>query len=91
LITVRLGRTGIEVRKDGFGGLPLQRIAASDAERILKKALDGGINFFDTARSYMDSEEKLGQHFLCCGINLFSPPRLWRRLLKIFGGTWKQA
>jgi predicted aldo/keto reductase-like oxidoreductase len=57
---VRLGRTGIEVHKDGFGGLPLQRIAASDAERILKKALDGGINFFDTARSYMDSEEKIG-------------------------------
>jgi aryl-alcohol dehydrogenase-like predicted oxidoreductase len=30
------------------------------AIRLLQKALDGGLNFFDTARGYSDSEEKIG-------------------------------
>lgn len=57
---VRLGRTGIEVNADGFGGLPLQRATYGDAMDILRAAMDGGIDFFDTARMYTDSEEKLG-------------------------------
>jgi len=57
---VRLGRTNLEVSKDAFGALPLQRASMNDAATILKKALAGGINFFDTARSYSDSEEKIG-------------------------------
>jgi predicted aldo/keto reductase-like oxidoreductase len=57
---VCLGRTGIEVHKDGFGALPIQRAADEQAKIILQKALNGGINFFDTARSYMDSEDKIG-------------------------------
>jgi aryl-alcohol dehydrogenase-like predicted oxidoreductase len=55
-----LGRTGLEVNKDGFGALPVQRCDKETAVRILKRALDGGINFFDTARAYTDSEEKIG-------------------------------
>jgi predicted aldo/keto reductase-like oxidoreductase len=31
-----------------------------DAIRILNRALDGGLDFFDTARAYSDSEEKIG-------------------------------
>ena len=58
---VTLGRTGISVRKDGFGALPIQRRAPEDAACILQKALDSGINFFDTARAYTDSEEKIGK------------------------------
>ena len=57
---VTLGRTGITVNKNGFGALPIQRASREDAVRILRKAYDGGIRFFDTARSYTDSEEKLG-------------------------------
>jgi aryl-alcohol dehydrogenase-like predicted oxidoreductase len=57
---IRLGRTGLMANKDGFGTLPLQRASAEDASRILQKALDAGINFFDTARTYADSEEKIG-------------------------------
>jgi len=56
-----LGRTNLEVSKDAFGVLPLQRAAMDEAVIILRKALDGGINFFDTARGYSDSEEKIGR------------------------------
>ena len=58
--TIRLGRTGITVCKNGFGALPIQRVAQDDAVHILRKAYQGGINYFDTARFYTDSEEKLG-------------------------------
>lgn len=58
--TVRLGRTNITVSKNGFGALPIQRVSSDEAVRILRKAYDGGINYFDTARFYTDSEEKLG-------------------------------
>lgn len=59
--TVRLGRTGLVVPQLGFGALPIQRATIADAVRILRKAHDSGIRFFDTARAYSDSEEKLGQ------------------------------
>ena len=58
--TVRLGKTNITVSKNGFGALPIQRISADEAVHLLKKAYNGGINYFDTARFYTDSEEKLG-------------------------------
>lgn len=59
--TVTLGRTGLVVPKNGFGALPIQRISTTAAEHLIKKALDGGMNYFDTARFYTDSEEKLGK------------------------------
>ena len=58
--TVRLGRTNLIVSKNGFGALPIQRVSEEDAVRILRKAYEGGINYFDTARFYTDSEKKLG-------------------------------
>lgn len=58
--TVRLGRTGLVVSKNGFGALPIQRVSMEEAVRILRKAYDNGINYFDTAHIYSDSEEKLG-------------------------------
>ena len=57
---VRLGRTNLMVTKTAFGGLPIQRVAPDDARHILRAAYAGGINFFDTARGYSDSEEKIG-------------------------------
>lgn len=59
-IPVTLGRTGIIVNKNGFGALPIQRITAKEAGGLLKKAYEAGIRFFDTARAYSDSEEKMG-------------------------------
>jgi predicted aldo/keto reductase-like oxidoreductase len=58
--TVTLGSTGITANKNGFGALPIQRINIAEASALLKKAFDNGINFFDTARFYTDSEEKIG-------------------------------
>lgn len=58
--TVTLGRTGITVNKNGFGALPIQRVSADYAGTLLKKAYNAGVRFFDTARAYSDSEEKLG-------------------------------
>lgn len=57
---VTLGRTGITVNKNGFGALPIQRVSTEYAGMLLKKAYVNGIRYFDTARSYTDSEEKIG-------------------------------
>lgn len=59
--TVTLGKTGITVNKNGFGALPIQRISTEDAGKLLRKAYDAGITFFDTARFYTDSEAKIGE------------------------------
>ena len=58
-----LGKTGITVDKVAFGALPVQRVGMEEAVALLRRALDGGITFFDTARAYTDSEEKLGAAF----------------------------
>ena len=61
--TITLGRTGITVPQNGFGALPIQRISQEDAVMLLRRAYEGGMRFFDTARAYSDSEEKLGVAF----------------------------
>ncbi|MDF2803529.1 MAG: NADP-dependent oxidoreductase domain containing protein [Anaerocolumna sp.] len=61
--TVTLGKTGLNVSKNGFGALPIQRINEKEAVYLLEKAYANGINYYDTARWYTDSEEKLGAAF----------------------------
>lgn len=61
--TVTLGRTGISVAQNQFGALPIQRISKDEAVALVHRAYDGGMRFFDTARAYSDSEEKLGVAF----------------------------
>lgn len=58
-----LGSTGIKVSQNGFGALPIQRVSKEEAVMILREAYEGGMRFFDTARAYSDSEEKLGAAF----------------------------
>ena len=58
---IRLGRTELYVTKTAFGALPIQRISKADAVKLVRRAVDGGINYFDTANAYTDSEEKLGE------------------------------
>ena len=60
---VTLGCTGITVPQNGFGALPVQRVPLDEAVAILRKAYQGGMRFFDTARAYTDSEEKVGAAF----------------------------
>ncbi len=57
---VRLGRTNLLVTRTSFGVLPIQRVSMDIAKHILNKAYENGINFYDTARAYSDSEEKIG-------------------------------
>ncbi len=56
-----LGKTGLKISAVGFGGIPIQRLSFSEAVSVVKKAYEQGINFFDSARSYTDSEIKIGK------------------------------
>lgn len=58
-----LGKTALKVSSIGMGGIPIQRIDIPEAEKLVHFALDQGINFFDTARGYTDSEAKFGRVF----------------------------
>ena len=61
--TITLGRTGITTPQNAFGALPIQRVSTDYAVMLLRKAYEGGMTFFDTARAYTDSEEKIGIAF----------------------------
>ena len=60
---ITLGKTGICVPQNGFGALPIQRVSLGKAVDLLRNAYQGGMRFFDTARAYSDSEEKIGAAF----------------------------
>ena len=60
---ITLGKTGIKTVQNAFGALPIQRATKEDAVHILRKAYEGGMRHFDTARAYTDSEEKMGEAF----------------------------
>lgn len=60
---IRLGETDLFVTKTSFGALPVQRISKEDAKKLLRRAYEAGINYYDTANMYSDSEEKLGLAF----------------------------
>lgn len=54
-------RPGLTVTRMGFGCLPIQRLSVPDAASLVRRAFDAGVTFFDTARAYSDSEEKVGR------------------------------
>lgn len=60
---ITLGKTGITTPQNAFGALPVQRVDMQTAVKLLHRAYEGGMTFFDTARAYTDSEEKLGEAF----------------------------
>ncbi len=86
--TMRLGRTDLIVSKNGFGALPVQRVSMEEAVKILRRAYEGGINYFDTAHVYSDSEEKIGQALSHVRENIIlstkamanTPEEFWRQL-----------
>ncbi len=60
---MKLGKTGIETVQNAFGALPIQRVSDDYAVKLLRKAYEGGMTYFDTARAYSDSEHKMGLAF----------------------------
>lgn len=61
--TIVLGTTGITTPQNAFGALPLQRCTEEEAIALLRRAYEGGMTFFDTARAYSNSEERVGKAF----------------------------
>ncbi len=71
----RLGGTGLEVSEIAFGGVEIgmpygigiksevDMLTEHEAIRLLHNAVDKGINFFDTARLYGNSESIMGNAF----------------------------
>lgn len=58
---IRLGKTGMMVTRLGFGGIPIQRLSESEAVKVVRKCLDLGLNYIDTANGYSTSEERIGK------------------------------
>jgi predicted aldo/keto reductase-like oxidoreductase len=56
-----LGKSGLKATRIGFGGIPIQRLSDEEAVEVVKRSHDLGINFFDTARAYTTSEERIGK------------------------------
>lgn len=83
-----LGSTGIAATRSGFGALPIQRLSKEDAAALLYRAYEGGINFFDTANAYTDSEEKIGlglskvrgEIFIATKTGSGTPDQFWKHL-----------
>lgn len=61
--TVTLGSTGIVTPQNAFGALPIQRVSEEAAVALLRRAYAAGMTFFDTARAYSNSEERVGLAF----------------------------
>jgi predicted aldo/keto reductase-like oxidoreductase len=58
---LRLGKTEMMVTRLGFGGIPIQRLSEDDAVAVIRRCLELGINYFDTANGYSTSEERIGK------------------------------
>lgn len=55
-----LGKTGLEITRIGFGGIPIQRVDERQAVETVIHAIDKGVDFIDTARAYTTSETRIG-------------------------------
>ncbi len=85
---ITLGSTGITVQQNAFGALPIQRISVEDAAKLVRRAYDGGMRFFDTARAYSDSEVKLAAGladvrediFIASKTTAKNPEQFWKDL-----------
>jgi len=87
---ITLGKSGIRTVQNAFGALPIQRVDMETAVKILQRAYEGGMTFFDTARAYSDSEIKIGKAFgksslrqklfIASKSTATSPEKLWEDL-----------
>jgi len=58
---VVLGKTGLEVNRLGFGGIPIQRMDERQAVEVVLHAIESGVDFIDTSRAYTTSERRIGK------------------------------
>ncbi len=58
---ITLGRTGLKINPFGFGGIPIQRVSEDEAVAVVRRCYDLGVNYYDTARGYTVSEERIGK------------------------------
>jgi len=56
-----LGRTDLKVKTMGFGGIPIQRVSKEEAIEVIMRCYKLGLNYYDTARGYTNSEERIGE------------------------------
>ncbi len=78
----RLGRTDFEASVVGFGGIPIQHRSWEEAVAIVRRALEMGVNYIDTARSYQDSEDKIGAAIKECRDQVFVTTKTTQRSRK---------
>lgn len=57
----RLGKTELMVSRIGFGAIPIQRREDEDAIAVVKRCLELGITYLDTANAYTTSEDRMGR------------------------------
>lgn len=55
-----LGKTGLKISRVGFGAIPIQRLTDDDAVAVVKRCLELGITYLDTANAYSTSERRMG-------------------------------
>jgi len=56
----QLGNTGEKLSIVGFGGILAAREDQGTANKLVDEALDAGVNYFDTAPTYFDAEDRMG-------------------------------
>ena len=57
---IKIGSTGLEVNRMGFGGIPIQRVDEKQAVETVLHAVEKGVDFIDTSRAYTTSERRIG-------------------------------
>jgi predicted aldo/keto reductase-like oxidoreductase len=65
--SVRLGKTGLQVSRIGFGSIPIQRLNEAEAIGVVHRCLELGVNFLDTANAYTTSEARIGKALAAWG------------------------
>ena len=56
-----LGKTGLQISRMGFGGIPIQKVDVPAVRRLMETLAEKGVNYIDTARGYTVSEAYLGE------------------------------
>lgn len=57
---VTQGRTGLQVSRLGFGGIPIQRVSEAEAVETVLNAMQRGVDVIDTSRAHTTSEHPIG-------------------------------